>query len=195
MDIHDHIRVHNGHIRPEDHTAISDHGRRRSWSGAAINPDVWSGVAILKADDIYGDMRPLIPTKFTNATGFTPAPVDVPEPWLTTEAFEWVLVYGDPSQGSVIVPAGFPFDGASIPPPVTLLLPRVHPSYMQSAALHDWLLKHERHRFSRHEIDLIFKEALRAQKNPPWRVNAMYAGVRPWGIVSEGRGYWKTKAR
>lgn len=134
-----------------------------------------------------------VPVKFTATTGFRASDYDIPEPWLTTETFRWLLEYDSPDAGEIIVPAGFPFDGASIPPiPVLrLIFPRVHPAYMQSAALHDWCLQHERHRFSRYEIDLIFREALQAQRNPKWRVNGMFRGVSLWGRALERKNYWR----
>jgi len=131
-------------------------------------------------------------SKFTSSIGYIPAPPTVPEPWLTAESFRWLLDFDDPSKGEIIVPAFFPFDGASVPaiPVIRIYFPRVHPGYMQSAALHDWCLKHERHRFSREEIDLIFAEALLAQKNPEWRIVGMYAGVSAFGKLIEGEEYY-----
>lgn len=129
---------------------------------------------------------------FTDLISFTPAPAAIPEPWLTGDTFKWILDYEDPQSEVVIVPEGFAFDGASVPPIpfVRLLFPRVHPLYMQSAALHDYCLQHQRHRFSRSEIDYIFEEALIAQKNPDWRVSGMYQGVSIWGKLSERKKYY-----
>jgi len=130
--------------------------------------------------------------KFTSKISFLASPDGVEEPWLTGQSFRWLLDYNDQSKGEIVVPAEFPFDGASVPPIpfVRIFFPRVHPAYMQSAALHDWCLKHERSRFSREQIDKIFREALEAQKNPGWRIRGMYLGVSLFGKLSEGDDYY-----
>lgn len=132
-------------------------------------------------------------SKFTKATGFMATPLTTKEPWRTTLSFKWVIDMADPEGDRVVVPQGFDFDGASVPWPLTAIFPRVHRTYMQSAALHDWCLKHERHRFSRNDIDLMFKSALIAQRNKPWRVMGLYWGVKLFGIIVERRGYFKPK--
>lgn len=133
--------------------------------------------------------------KFTSNISFFPSPWNGYEPWATHDAFEWELVYNQPEHGRIVVMAGFYFDGASVPalPFLRLLFPKVHPKYMQSAALHDWCLKYERHRFSRNDIDLIFRQALIAQGNPKWRVNGMYLGVSLFGKLTEWRDYYRVK--
>lgn len=42
----------------------------------------------------------------------------------------------------VTVPAGFPFDGASVPRPIWVLFPPAG-QYLEAAAVHDWLYEHQ----------------------------------------------------
>lgn len=130
-------------------------------------------------------------SSFTEASAFRPIwEGEHKGKWLVVEAFDWYLS-NDLTGPFIRVEAGFIFDGATVPHPLTILFPRVHPSYMQAAALHDWLLKKERSGFSRQGIDLIFKEALKVLNNPKWRIWAMYNGVRSFGILAERHKYFK----
>ena len=128
------------------------------------------------------------PVKFTNAIGYEITPPEVKEPWQTAQAFDWLLDYAAKDGEKITVSKGFAFDGASTPaiPGIRVIFPRIHPMYIQAAALHDWCLKHERHRFTRAEIDNIFKEALEALNNSNARVRSMYNGVKLFGIITEG---------
>jgi len=113
--------------------------------------------------------------------------------WRTLKPFWWRLT--DDDQSPVIyVPAGFVFDGATVPFGLTLIFPRTHPRYLQAAALHDYALTHLRHELSRCQIDIIFKAALRALANPSWRVHGMASGVSAFGMVVERRGYYKRRS-
>lgn len=109
--------------------------------------------------------------------------------WRTLKAFSWQIHYKALSP-SILVPEGFVFDGATVPWGITLFLPRAHPLYLQAAALHDWMLTHERPYYSRCHIDQIFKDASRALDNPPWRVWALSFGVAIYGMIKERGGYY-----
>jgi hypothetical protein len=94
---------------------------------------------------------------------------------------------------------GFYTDGATVPWWAKWVFPRVHARYMREAVLHDWCLKHERHRFSRNDIDKIFGGALVHAHNKPITSTAMYLGVTAFGRISERKKYgeiaWQTSMR
>jgi len=131
-------------------------------------------------------------SSFTEASAFRPIwEGEHKGKWLVVESFDWFLS-SDLSGPFIRVEAGFIFDGATVPRPFTLIFPKVHPAYMQAAALHDWLLTNERSDFSRKEIDLIFKEALEVLNNPEWRVWTMFNGVKAFGLIYERGQYFRS---
>ena len=52
------------------------------------------------------------------------------------------------------------FDGASVPWPLTLLVPKTHPIYLGAAALHDYLYSRRHQDVTRREADDYFLDAL-----------------------------------
>lgn len=125
-------------------------------------------------------------SNFTNSTGFTP--VSKTNHWQVTDTFNWYLK--ENSNVVVQVPEGFVFNGADIPFPFSILWPRVHTNYIQSACLHDYMLENLRDIFSREHIDLIFYQSLKALKNPPVRSWCMYQAVRIFGLLNERQKYF-----
>tara|TARA_R110002110_G_scaffold413432_1_gene640809 strand:+ start:307 stop:744 length:438 start_codon:yes stop_codon:yes gene_type:complete len=96
--------------------------------------------------------------------------------WEVLGGFRYLVSSADAPSEIIRVPAGFVFDGASVPLPFRLLLPMAHPDYIQAAALHDWMLKSGR--YTRRYCDAVFHEALGVLGLPePWRA-IMFAGVR-----------------
>jgi len=129
-------------------------------------------------------------SSFTKAVSFSPIQSGLHKgKWRVDDSFEWYL---DKEGGeTIVVEAGFVFDGASVPSLLTAWFPRIHADYIQAAALHDWLLVEEREKFSRKEIDDIFKQALKVLDNPDSRVKMMYFGVSTFGKLKERQEYWK----
>lgn len=78
--------------------------------------------------------------------------------WEVLGGFRYLVSSADAPSEIIRVPAGFVFDGASVPLPFRLLLPMAHPDYIQAAALHDWMLKSGR--YTRRYCDAVFHEAL-----------------------------------
>lgn len=82
------------------------------------------------------------------------------------------------------VPAGFVYDGASIPRPLWWLIGSPFTGrYRRAALVHDYL--YAVHGCSREEADRVFLEAMDEDRVPKWRRWAMYRGVRlggagPW---------------
>lgn len=87
------------------------------------------------------------------------------------------------------IPPGFVTDGASVPRLMTLVYPRLRTDYFEPALLHDYLLKNRS--MSRRDIDLLFRRALRKSDAKPFGSWLLFNAVRLWGILSEGRNYWK----
>ena len=88
----------------------------------------------------------------------------VPPGWLDPE---WALAHpmrycvnSEDSEECYEVPEGFVFDGASVPWPLTLIVPRTHSGYIGAAALHDYLYQCRHETVPRNRADAIFREAM-----------------------------------
>lgn len=96
--------------------------------------------------------------------------------WKLDSGFTYLVGAEDAPTDWVYVPDGFEFDGASVPIPFRGLLPMAHSSYLQAAALHDWMTGHPNYPDA--YADRVFLEALTVLRLPmPWRM-AMYVAVR-----------------
>lgn len=96
--------------------------------------------------------------------------------WEVWDGFTYAVGDLDAPEEVIIVPAGFQFDGASVPLPFRMLVPMAHPNYIQAAALHDFML--ESGDYTRKRCDDVFHEALGVLGMPRlWR-GAMYVAVR-----------------
>jgi len=84
---------------------------------------------------------------------------------------------------TVTVPRGFVFDGASVPPLLTALVPRSHPAFLPAAALHDWIYSDIDGSLTRREADDLFFEALLVLQTPAVWARLMWTAVRAFGIV------------
>ena len=105
--------------------------------------------------------------------------------WVLVEPYAWRWV---------VVPKGFRTDGATIPWPLTLVLPRLRTDYFEPALVHDYLLRKRREGqsdLSRDQIDRWFRLALGdAGVKRPLR-DILYWGVALYGIVAERGRYWR----
>ena len=88
------------------------------------------------------------------------------------------LVWQDDSF-MIMVPAGFCYDGASVPKALSSFIPRFGGCYDRASALHDYLYSHGR--ISRTDSDKIFYEALRSDKVCWVQAKIMYFAVRFFG--------------
>lgn len=106
---------------------------------------------------------------------FLPPGFHLPQ-WKVWIGFDYAI--GDLEQPSevITVPAGFVFDGASVPLLLRFFVPMAHPNYLQAAALHDWMIKSKRH--TRAECDRVFREALGALGMPNFWRDVMFLAVR-----------------
>lgn len=84
-----------------------------------------------------------------------------------------------------VVPAGFRTDFASVPRPVTWLVPRFG-VYTLAAILHDWLVTEGLDAVTARDADGIFRRVMRESGVPVLRRWIMWAGVR-WGALTDER--------
>lgn len=92
-----------------------------------------------------------------------------------------LLYNSDLLQSTVIVPAGFRTDFASVPRlPLAFLL--AGDTAHEAAVVHDYL--YSQGKLSRAECDAVFKEAIIVSGEPRWRAWLMYAGVRIGGGIA-----------
>jgi hypothetical protein len=95
-----------------------------------------------------------------------------------------------------VVPAGFRTDFASVPRPVTWLVPRFG-AYTLAAILHDWLVTEglRTRVVTARQADGIFRRVMRESGVPVLRRWLMWAGVR-WGALAddERRAGWVVSA-
>lgn len=96
--------------------------------------------------------------------------------WQLAEGFRYAVGSLEAPTETITVPRGFVFDGASVPVPFRGLLPMAHPSYLQAAALHDWMLGAGQ--WPRRYADTVFREALAVLGMPPFWRDLMFAAVR-----------------
>ena len=97
-----------------------------------------------------------------------------PTRWVTTRPVSYC---------GVNIPAGFSFDGATIPFGLTALLPRAHSDYLAAALVHDWLYAHGQ--TTRKAADAIFHKALIDLQVSRPLACAMWVAVR-----IGGGAYW-----
>ncbi|MEX2518105.1 MAG: DUF1353 domain-containing protein [Paracoccaceae bacterium] len=115
--------------------------------------------------------------------------------WVVTQAFRYEV--GALGSGEeIVVGRGFEFDGASVPPPLTLLVPQTHALYLAAAALHDWLYQVEHERISRKKADAIFREAMIVLGLNWFWAGLMWRSVRaggwvPWHERKPGTLAWR----
>jgi hypothetical protein len=104
------------------------------------------------------------------------------------DAVTWALVDALAYQGRwerFVVPAGFRTDFASVPRPVTWLVPRFG-AYTLAAVLHDWLCSEgiRSGAVTPRQADGIFRRVMRESGVPVLRRWLMWAGVR-WGALTD----------
>jgi hypothetical protein len=106
------------------------------------------------------------------------------------DADGWALVDELVYQGRsdrFVVPAGFRTDFATVPRPVTWLVPRFG-AYTLAAILHDWLCSEGIRSgvVTSRDADGIFRRVMRESGVPVLRRWLMWAGVR-WGALADAR--------
>lgn len=111
-------------------------------------------------------------------------PALIPECWIVSRDYE----FWSESEGRgdrFVVPAGFDFDGASVPWPLTVLVPRTHPIYLGAAALHDYLYARRHGDVGRSRADALFLTALLVSG-----LNWFWAGLIWRSVRAAGWAVW-----
>lgn len=125
-----------------------------------------------------------MPSAFTGPLAIREVDVDH-EIWCLVDPLVWEIDYLG-SGDFITVPAGFCSDGASIPWPLSIVLPRWG-RWRRAACLHDHLYEMlqagapDQHAPTRKDADRIFREALLA--SGVWRMTAFafWLAVRTFG--------------
>lgn len=95
------------------------------------------------------------------------------------------LVWQD-SEHVIMVPAGFVYDGASVPKVLSSLVPRFGGRYDRATALHDWCYTHGV--MERAECDKLFYKAMRSDKVRWVQAKVLYWAVRIFGAKHYKKG-------
>ena len=94
--------------------------------------------------------------------------------WQTVESLVW-----NDETNEIIAPAGFIYDGASVPRIFTNIFPKSGSRYDRAACLHDFL--YATRMFNRKKCDEIFLEAMKFDKMTKWKAWVIYKSVRLFG--------------
>lgn len=107
--------------------------------------------------------------------------------WIVGRDLDYYVGAKEAPDRTIRVPQGFVFNGLSVPPPFTLLIPRSHPSILPAAALHDWL--YAARPVSRAAADAILFDALIVLRTPVIWAWAIWFAVRAGGWA-----FWYSRA-
>lgn len=94
--------------------------------------------------------------------------------WQTVEPLVWKS-----NKDEIVVPAGFIYDGASVPRVFTNIFPKSGERYDRAACLHDFL--YATRMLDRKRCDEIFYEAMKFDKMTKWKAWVIYKSVRLFG--------------
>ena len=95
--------------------------------------------------------------------------------WMVVEPFDFHWL-GNGAAVTVTVPGGLKSDGASIPWPFKMLMPKSDPAYIQAAILHDYMAGQGG--YDRAFADRVFFAALRTLNVSLVTASIMYIGLR-----------------
>jgi len=102
--------------------------------------------------------------------------------WLVAREFVYVTTVKLASSQTIVVPAGFETDFASIPRPLWALLPPTG-EYGKAAVIHDWLYRTPG-KATRPQADAVFLEAMKEAGVSWFTRTVVYSSVRVGGFAS-----------
>lgn len=128
---------------------------------------------ILKQEDVFRKDLLLPPENLEFA------PKDLKRPWIAPfDKDNWIVVK-DYSYRGIVIPAGFVFDGASIPWYLGMLYQKSDPQWIIAALVHDWLYFTQM--YPRWVSDSFLEEVMLIQGNPSKRAKLFYGAVSLFG--------------
>ena len=84
----------------------------------------------------------------------------------------------------IFIPAGFWWDGASVPFPARWLIgDPFQDEFIVPSLIHDWYCDNTKTTIARTLADAVFWELLRIERVPRWKRFAMWFGVRFWSLL------------
>ena len=98
-------------------------------------------------------------------------------PFRVVERFGYIV---EKTGSSVVVPAGFLTDGATVPFPLNAIVP-AWGRHGKAAVVHDYMYRSGD--YSREFADYVFLEAMGVLGVPKWRKWLMYLAVRMFGWI------------
>jgi hypothetical protein len=118
---------------------------------------------------------------------------DAKTPWLTGRGTHWeltqdyVLTITTPpaSPKRYVVPAGYIFDGASIPAALWWMFPATYAPAWRAAAFHDRAYSHWYEHMSKAFADEAFRQIMLREGAPRWVASAFH-----WAVSTFGKGGW-----
>lgn len=116
------------------------------------------------------------------------APRDVPTPWLTGRATRWMVAedWWVCIDGTwLCVPAGYIFNGSSIPWWLWWLFPPTYGPAWEASCLHDYFYSHLYGRVSKVFADAAFRSVMLYRGARKWVANIFHSAVSRFG-----RGGW-----
>ena len=108
--------------------------------------------------------------------------------WKLIEPFEFYLITKGKKEHTIVVPAGFITNFASIPRIFWSVLPP-YDKYGKAAVIHDYCYYY--HLFPRKKCDQIFKAGMKVLNVPKWKMSVIYHVVRLFGKSHYNKNYWQ----
>lgn len=117
-----------------------------------------------------------------------PAPKEIPAPWLDGGASRWMLVRDfalELDETPYTVPAGYIFNGSSIPWWLWWMFPPTYAPAWKASAFHDFCYSHLYHDVTKQFADDAFRDIMLEDGAEPWIANKFH-----WAVSRFGRGGW-----
>ena len=106
-------------------------------------------------------------------------PKKLARPWISPFSPDDWMTVKDYNYRGIVIPAGFVFDGASIPKLIGVLYQKSDPHWIIAALIHDWL--YFTRMYPRWVADSFLEEVMLLQGNPPLRAKLFHKAVAWFG--------------
>jgi len=113
----------------------------------------------------------------------------ISSPWLEkgrprrmlVQDFHVLVLTKDRGTLPITVPAGYTFDGASIPRLLWWVFPPSYNASWEAAAVHDWMYSHLHTQYSKSFADEVFYQIMLSQGAHPFVAKVFYKSVQLFG--------------